>query len=437
MSSILFKIKLGYEAIKKVGYPSVFLQLSVDLHDTINLLPKDFTKIYFCVYNKRYQESDSINNFNKNEHINMYEYLRYITGENAPTEPVSLYIGTFNPEDYGKPMENISFNLKAKKVIDALAKNGIKAFSYENPKSALYLSSVVVTKTGIRTPVIPPSQVVPVAKRLLSILQDNDIEIFGFVNPVSPEQMNPRTAKYMQRKRVLSSSFIRGFLDTVSSHQDSYQSFTEIAQSFPDDKRFLYKGKNTYSETNSYITLDYSESSSLIYATSKLDIAVRYLKALPLSDSYDRFYSFLSIYERNNREVFYGVGEIQNFGSAKENPNESCQEEHETPVRKNNKLYASFLVIQKNYLTSLFQSNTFANEDTLFIRIPEPEQRSYSWKRFLSLHVPSPTELYSLNEKGEKIKLSAINPLYREDDTGNYKYLAARIIAQKIKYREK
>lgn len=333
------------------------------------------------------------------------------------TEPVSLFIGTYETDgSKGKESSRDGNNALIIKTVEILRQNGIDAVPFFD-KEAASPDKVVVSKTGLQTPFVPPEKAKDEAANILTILENNGIESLGFVTPNTEKQLlypslqddimdenkvldiekaNPDPEKFQAIMNEHGSEFIKNMLDEALASPELNSIGGETTQQMDAENRLhgcktLYKGATQ--GANVFAVISPYEARNVPHASPKLSIAKGYSGlgtnasskggATYIDKETNRSYGFIYEIEARDDQKYYANVGLETANREIEN----ARDYFETPVMPH-----------RNKVKAIYLHCGERNNDFLF-KVPENDPR---WQDFMALHEPSDNTLFGYQAERRK-----------------------------------
>lgn len=288
-------------------------------------------------------------------------------------EPAAVFIGYRNLD----PIHN-----NENQIIDKLVKRfnelKIKAARFDTPQ-AEDPSVLIVTPTGIQSPMIAPEDTKDAALLYGSVINSIDeTEVKGFPNSVVCSQLTAPIEEYADE--------IRGYKMSPHAHPspkvideilerrgEDFESrmvakFATLEKVSPDDPELLYSGKEFPQQ---HLITRQTENRAVVYATPEIKIAQEYPA---LNPSNPHAYTFVQSYYKAEKQL-----KFMDFG----------WEDGRPPVLDDNQWYESVVWPHKNKQGPVLLHKLDEHGNHVFYKIPENDPE---WQDFLELQRPAYTE---------------------------------------------
>lgn len=295
--------------------------------------------------------------------------------EEMPEAPVSLRCATLRaPVDY---------------MIACLKLNGIDA-AYSLDERAADPGVTIVSENGIITPFVEAKEAKELATKIAQIAEANDIDISGFIFPITQDQLlaprenngyselnligtHPDPQQYNDIINTYGKNFIQDMIaEAAQSSSEDHINMTQLAKTDRDklicEVDSLWRGgtlgDNPYGVVTSALTKE------CVYATPYLSVAGGY--AHPYQGT-EGLHSFIYEFEVNPNQKYTCDFGIERLDAGSEEIN------YETPVFPH-----------KNKLKNIYLQCQNENGEMIAYRAPLEDER---WQDFLKLHLASDNHL--------------------------------------------
>lgn len=288
-------------------------------------------------------------------------------------EPAAVFIG----------YENIDpVHTDNNELIDRLVKHfndrNIQAARFDTP-DAENVSTLIVTPTGIQSPMIAPDDAKDAALLYGSIINEVEgMKVQGFPNSVVCSQMTSPIESYPDEIRGYKMSpyphpspkVIDEILERRGEDFESRMvaKMETLEQVTPDNMELLYSGK---SFPQPHLITKEQESRAVVYSAPEINIAQEYP---PLNTANPNSYSFVQTYHKADHQLkFMDLG----------------WEEGRPPVANNAQWYESIVWPHKNEPGPTLIHKLDEKGSHVFYKIPDNDPE---WKDLMEMHRPAYTQ---------------------------------------------
>lgn len=288
-------------------------------------------------------------------------------------ESVAIFLGLSLSKKKRRYLEDEHIDL----VVKSFKDQGINAARYDSA-DAESPSALVITKTGLQTPFIPPDELQATANLLEKVIGDiPEISIYGYAHPAINDQLMEPV--YDTNKLIDSENTHPNpdkVRDILEKHgQDFIPKMLEKAQSLPDavlDDNFTYSGSSI---PQPFLIAPRSENKAFVYGAVESKKALEYPHDnMPYSfirryEGKAEFNGFIGFDSETEQKVGY-----PNYGLERGKKLVSGDRSYEIPIYPGSHIYLGLILKMKDD-----QGNTLLKE------IPESNP---DWQDFIEINRP-------------------------------------------------